>query len=77
MNSLLGKHVYHYLNTATTLYRSAVASEAEVTMDSFLMAESAVLNNEFKEEMKKKDNNNTDITQRRLSGVLDNRLHSK
>ena len=41
------------------------------------MAESAVLNNEFEEEMKKKDNNNTDITQKRLSGVLDNRLHSK
>lgn len=68
---------YDMINTATTLYRSAVASEAEVTMDSYLMAESAVLNNEFEEEMKKKDNNNTDITQRRLSGVLDNRLHGK
>ena len=68
---------YDMINTATTLYRSAVASEAEVTMDSYLMAESAVLNNEFEEEMKKKDNNNTDITQRRLSGILDNRLHSK
>lgn len=68
---------YDMINSATTLYRSAVASEAEVTMDSYLMAESAVLNNEFEEEMKKKDNNNTDITQRRLSGILDNRLHSK
>lgn len=52
----MGKHVYHYLNTATTLYRSAVASEAEVTMDSYLMAESAVLNNEFENEVK--DGNN-------------------
>ena len=56
MNPLLGKHVYHYLNTATTLYRSAVASEAEVTMDSYLMAESAVLNNEFENEVKAGNN---------------------
>ena len=45
-----------YLNTATTLYRSAVASEAEVTMDSYLMAESAVLNNEFENEVKAGNN---------------------
>jgi len=47
---------YDMINTATTLYRSAVASEAEVTMDSYLMAESAVLNNEFENEVKAGNN---------------------